>query len=137
MPISVEELNRSQGVPMKEVFSNIGITKHELAIAAKQALNANITRTVKLKGFFDKRRKLPSGYKMVKGTLHETLIEHEQINWSTREDARKDIQRLLGLYPKESLSIENGFDPIIADVISNILEKSKGLPCLPSQEVDE
>jgi hypothetical protein len=54
-----------------------------------------------------------------------------------RQDGRKDAQKLLGLYPTENINVQHGFDSIIADVISEIHENARGLPPLPSQELDE
>ena len=91
----------------------------------------------KLKGWFDKRKKLPEGYRIIKGTVEETLIELSDADWSTREGARKDAQKLLGLYPTETVNVKHGFDDIIRGVIKDIHAASNGLPPLPSQEVEE
>ena len=137
MPISVEELNRSQGVPMKEVFSKVGITKRELAKAAKEALGASITRTVKLKGWFDKRKKLPKGYKIIKGTADETIIEHLVADNGVRTRAWMEVCRQMGLYPSESVSVQHSFDSLVGEVVRDILKTSKGVPPLPSMEKSE
>ena len=95
------------------------------------------TDGLKLKGWFDKRKKLPEGYRIIKGTAEETLIELSDGDWSTREGARKDAQKLLGLYPAETFKVKHGFDDIIGEVIRDIHNRAKGLPPLPSQEKDE
>ena len=118
-------------------LKNKGIDEEYLAQKAYDDLNAHVTKTVKLRGWFDKRKKLPDGYKLIKGTDDEALIEHEQINWATREDARKDMQKLLGLYPKEAVSVEHTFDSLVGQVIQSILKTSKGVPPLPSMEETE
>ena len=111
-----------------------GIDEEYLAQKAYDALNAHVTKTVKLRGWFDKRKKLPDGYKLIKVTDDEALIEHEQINWATRENARKDMQKLLGLYPSESINVKHGFDNLVGEVVKDILKASRGLPPLPSME---
>ena len=138
MPVELDEHLRSiDGTPMADVLQEVGITKKRLAVKLKEALNAKIRKPLKLKGWFDKRKKLPEGYRIIKGTDEETLIELSDGDWSIREGARKDAQKLLGLYPVETFKVKHGFDDIIGEVIRDIHNKAKGLPPLPSQEKDE
>ena len=138
MPVELDEHLRSiDGTPMADVLQEVGITKKRLAVKLKDALDAKIRKPLKLKGWFDKRKKLPEGYRIIKGTAEETLIELSDADWHTREGARKDAQKLLGLYPTETFKVKHGFDDIIGEVIRDIHNKAKGLPPLPSQEKDE
>ena len=54
-----------------------------------------------------------------------------------KQDGRKDAQKLLGLYPAESVSVEHNFDRLVGEVVQEILKTSKGVPPLPSQEDSE
>jgi hypothetical protein len=112
-----EHLRSIDGAPMADVLHEIGITKKGLAVKLKEALDAKIRKPLKLKGWFDKRKKLPDGYSIIKGTAEETLIELCDADWSIREGARKDTQKLLGLYPAETFKVKHGFDDIIGEVI--------------------
>ena len=137
MPVELDEHLRSiDGTPMADVLQEVGITKKRLAVKLKEALDAKIRKPLKLKGWFDKRKKLPEGYRIIKGTVEETLIELSDGDWSTREGARKDAQKLLGLYPTETVNVKHGFDDIIRGVIKDIHANSKGLPPLPSEETE-
>jgi len=74
MPVELDEHLRSiDGTPMADVLQEVDITKKRLAVKLKEALEAKIRKRLKLKGWFDKRKKLPEGYRVIKGTVEETL----------------------------------------------------------------
>ena len=137
MPVTLKEMNSVQAAPMVEYYSAIGVTPSKLAQTGKELLAATTVKHIKLKGWIDKRFKLEAGYKVIKGTGYENLIEHTLADNGVRTRAWMEICRQMGLYPAESVSLQHGFDDIISDVIREIHKTSKGLPPLPSQEAEE
>lgn len=136
MAVSVEELNRAQATPMSEFYKAVDITPAKLAEAGKQLLEAKTVKHLKLRGWVDDPKKLAKGYKIVKGTVDETIIECALTDNGIRSKAWVEICRQMGLYPKETVSVEHGFDSLIGDVVREILDKSAGVPPLPSEETE-
>jgi len=80
---------------------------------------------------------MPEGFRIIKGTTDETLIEQLLADNTTRLKAWIEICKQRGLYPKEAVSVEHSFDSLIGEVIQGMLRNSKGVPPLPSQEKTE
>lgn len=137
MPVTLQEMNSAQNTPMSQYYEAEGITPATLAKTGKKLLKAKTVRHIKLKGWIDKRKKLAEGYKIVKGSVEETVIEHTLANDGIRSRAWMEICRQMGLYSVENISVKHGFDEIVSDVIRDIHKTSKGLPPLPSQEAEE
>ena len=116
---------------------NQGFDDAELAKLRWEQAHAFIAKPVKLKGWFDKRKKLPDGYRVIKGRVEETLIEHRHADWSTRHAAISSVEKLLGLTPKEQIEVTHTIDDIVGEVIEAIHKRNKGLPPLPCEQVDE
>ena len=72
--------------PMEKALSSEGITKEFLAQLLKEALQANKTIT-----FFDQKK-------------GEIIYSKDMVNWKVREEARKDVHKLLMHYPPEGRS---------------------------------
>lgn len=138
MAVSIKEhLDSLSAAPMIDHYEAVGITAPTLAEEGKRLLKAKTVKHMKLKGWFDKRKKLPEGYKVVKGTVDENLIEQSLANDGVRLRAWVEICKQMGLYPSETVNVKHGFDDVIRSVIKDIHAESKGLPPLPSEEVDE
>ena len=134
MPVSVQELNKAQSAPMSEFYHSQGVTPSVLAKIGKDLLEATTIKHIKLKGWFDKTIPLADGYRIIKGTLDECLIEMVLIDNGIRLKAWVEISKQMGLYPSEKISVKHGFDSLVGEVVQSILEKSKGVPPLPSEE---
>ena len=137
MAVSVHEMNSVSAAPMLDHYQKVGITPSVLAETGKKLLNATTVKHLKLKGWIDKRKKLPDGYKIIKGTTDENLIQQTLANDAVRLRAWVEICKQMGLYPTETVNVKHGFDDIIRGVIKDIHASSKGLPPLPSMEQDE
>ena len=137
MPVSVQELNKAQSAPMSEFYDSQGVTPSVLAKIGKDLLEATTIKHIKLKGWFDKTIPLADGYRIIKGTLDETLVENILIDNGTRFRAWVEISKQMGLYPSERISVKHGFDSLVGEVVRGILKTSKGVPPLPSQEESE
>ena len=137
MPVSVQELNKAQSAPMSEFYDAEGVTPSVLAKIGKDLLEATTIKHIKLKGWFDKTIPLSEGYRIIKGTLDECLIEQLLVDNGTRFRAWVEISKQMGLYPSEKISVKHGFDSLVGEVIQSILKTSKGVPPLPSMEENE
>jgi hypothetical protein len=118
MRVSPDEIIDTLIAPLQQAFEDKGITVEFLAKEAKAELNAKQTKTVKLKGAL--KEKLPRGIKVgaitgiietdeegeVIGGTGETLVLINEINWSTRQKARMDIQKIRGDYPAEKHDVQ-------------------------------
>lgn len=132
-----EHLDSISAAPMIDHYQAVGITPSVLAETGKKLLNAKTVKHLKLKGWIDKRKKLPEGYKIIKGTVDENVIECVLANDGVRVKTWIEICRQMGLYPTETVNVKHGFDEIIRSVIKDIHATAKGLPPLPSEEVEE
>ena len=111
-----------------------GVTPEILAQKGKELLGALTPKTYKLKGWFDRTVPLAAGFTVIKGTTDETLIEQLLADNAIRLKACIEICKQRGLYPSESVNVKHSFDSLVGDVVREILDKSKGLPPLPSEE---
>ena len=134
MPVSVQELNKAQSTPMAEFYDAEGVTPQKLAKTGKELLEAVSVKHIKLKGWFDKTIPLSEGYRIIKGTLDECLIEQLLVDNGTRFRAWVEISKQMGLYPSEKISVKHGFDSLVGEVVQGILKASNGVPPLPSME---
>jgi hypothetical protein len=120
MSVAVEELN---GPTFADLMASNGLTAGKLIHQLKKELKANSKKTVKVRGAVGKGQ-LKNGHKVVavsgyvvetkEGTelygTGETVLESSEPNWTIRQNARMDAQKLMGLYPaeKNELSGPNG-----------------------------
>lgn len=132
-----EHLDAISSTPMSEYYSAVDITPAKLAEAGKKLLGAKTVKHFKLRGWVDDPKKLAKGYKIVKGTVDETIIEYVLADNGIRTKAWIEVCKQMGLYPTETVNVKHGFDSLIGDVVREILDKSKGLPPLPAEETDE
>jgi hypothetical protein len=86
MPVTLEEMLKPN--PMHEAMEAEGITPKKLAKKLAEELDAYENKV-----FYDKDR----------GKCH---VGPRMVNWKTRQAARMDAQKLLGLYPAEKVDVE-------------------------------
>jgi hypothetical protein len=108
--VSAKDLAGAVASDIHQELDDSGITVEMLAKQAKDELEANLTKIVKIKGGLDDDF-LPEGYKVIgcsgtDATEGETIIESTEINWATRQKARQDMHKLRGDYPAEKHKIE-------------------------------
>ncbi len=101
----------------RDLLDAAGITAQYLIKKLKKELNADVTKTIKLKGAVTKSE-LPRGYKAVVTsgqiiTLRskdgfeedygdgETIVAWNETDWATRQKARMDAHKLRGDYAPE------------------------------------
>lgn len=119
---------------MEESLNKRGITMESLAHDLKQELRAKKTVLQKVKGVVE-LPKTPTGRD--KGSIRivavsgegdpenaETLIAIDMIDWSTRQAARIDAQKLLNAYPAKKVEV-SGADggPIDVAVRSQVAKE--------------
>jgi hypothetical protein len=114
---SRDELAELANRPVISYMDDLGITLDYLLKRAKRALNAKETKNAKLKGAV---KDLPRGRRLIatSGTVHyeerdgvkilmggdgDSLIEWDEVAWSIREGARKDMHKLRGDYPADRM----------------------------------
>lgn len=137
MPVTLKQhLESLSSTPMSEYYKAVDITPVVLAEAGKKLLSAKTVKHFKLRGWVDDPKKLAKGYKIVKGTVDETIIEHALADNGIRTKAWIEVCRQMGLYPTETVNVQHGFDGVIGDIIKEIHDNAKGLPPLPSMEND-
>lgn len=115
---------------MKTDFAGViaakGITPQVLACQLKRELRAKETKFIKIKAFPKPKQQegcepneviqsaMPRGkrspYRMVYegGVFEDTVIAVDVINWSIRQNARMDAQKLLNAYPSEKVDHKHG-----------------------------
>ena len=134
MPVTVQEMNSAQSAPMCEYYDAEGVTPQVLAQKGKELLEAVTPKTYKLKGWFDRTVPMVEGFKVIKGTTDETLIQELLADNGIRLKAWIEICKQRGLYPSESVNVQHSFDSLVGEVVREILTSSKGVPPLPSEE---
>ena len=134
MPVTVQEMNSVQATPMAEFYDAEGVTCEYVAKGFKKLAEATTPKTHTLKGWFDRTVPMVEGWRVIKGTTQETLLEELLANDGIRLRALTEISKQKGLYPSESVNVKHSFDSLVGDVVREILDKSKGLPPLPSEE---
>ena len=138
MPATLKEhLDSITTAPMAEYYDGVGISPEVLAQKGKELLEALTPKTFKLKGWFDRTAPLADGYRVIRGTTEETLIEQLLADNGIRLKAWIEICKQRGLYPSEKVSVTHSFDRLVGEVVRDILSKSAGLPALPSDEPEE
>ena len=111
MPVTIQDMVADLAAPMLNELKSAGITRASLAKLLKKELRATT-----VKAFAHE------------GKIKDTLV---LIDWKTRQTARVDAQRLLGLYPPErhELTGRDGsplhFYDVPEDERSAILEANK------------
>jgi hypothetical protein len=137
MAVTREEVDqelRRQGIPaMADVFEALGITREGLGKQLKRELRAKETKLLKLKrdGKADAiiaeivrdmdsvapgSKKKPEKVKILHQTTEELLVAVDVANWSVRQRAREDAQKLLGLYPAERKEITFPEGLVLGDI---------------------
>ena len=134
MPVTVQEMNSVQSAPMCEFYDAEGVTGEYVAKGFKKLAEATTPKTHTLKGWFDRTVPMVDGWRVIKGTTQETLLEELLANDGVRLKALVEISKQKGLYPSESVNVKHSLDSLVGDVVREILDKSKGLPPLPSEE---
>ena len=138
MPATLKEhLESISTAPMAEYYDAEGVTPEILAKKGKELLGAITPKTYKLKGWFDRTAPMPDGWRVIKGTTQETLLEQLLSNDGIRLRSLVEISKQLGLYPSEKVDVTHSLDRLVAEVVRDILGDSKGLPPLPSDEDSE
>ena len=137
MVVSVQEMNSVQSAPMAEFYDAEGVTPEILAQKGKELLGALTPKTHKLTGWFDRTVPMVDGFRVIKSTTSETLIEQLLADNTTRLKAWIEICKQRGLYPTESVSVRHSFDSLVGEVVRDLLAQSKGVPPLPSNEESE
>lgn len=110
--------------PLHEPMEKEGITPEYLAKKLKAELEAEETKTFKVKGSVDKGA-LPQGFEIISdtGNTHEstrgniyidgeTILQFNEITWRIRQEARKDAHKLRGDYPAEKHDISGALQVI-------------------------
>ena len=134
MPVTVQEMNSVQAAPMVEFYDAEGVTGEFVAKGFKKLAEATTPKTHTVKGWFDRTVPLVEGWRVIKGTTQETLLEELLANDGIRLKALVEISKQMGLYPSEQISVKHTFDSLVGDVVREILKNSKGVPPLPSEE---
>ncbi len=135
MPATLKDhLESISNAPMAEYYDGVGLSPQVLAQKGKELLEACTPKTFKLKGWFDKTIPLVDGYRIIKGTLDETLIEQLLADNGIRLKAWVEICKQRGLYPSEKVSVTHRLDRLVGEVVQGILDKSQGVPALPPAE---
>lgn len=129
-----EHLESISNAPMAEFYDAEGVTPEILAQKGKELLGALTPKTFKVKGWFDRSVPMTEGFRVIKGTTEETLIEQLLADNGIRLKAWIEICKQRGLYPSEQISVKHGFDSLVGDVVREMLKNSKGVPPLPSEE---
>jgi len=129
-----EHLESISNAPMAEFYDQAGVTPEILAQKGKELLGALTPKTFKVKGWFDRSVPMTEGFRVIKGTTEETLIEQLLADNGIRLKAWIEICKQRGLYPSEQISVKHGFDSLVGDVVREMLKNSKGVPPLPSEE---
>lgn len=138
MPVTLKDhLDSITTAPMAEYYDGQGVTPEILAQKGKELLGAVTPKAHKLKGWFDRTVPMVDGFTVIKSTTEETLVEQLLADNGIRLKAWIEICKQRGLYPKESVNVQHGFDSLIGEVIGEILRTSKGVPPLPSDEPEE
>ena len=132
-----EHLESITSAPMAEYYDAVGVTPEVIAQTGKDLLEATIPRTITLKGWFDRTVPMVDGFRVIKSTTSETLIEQLLADNTTRLKAWIEICKQRGLYPTESVSVRHSFDSLVGEVVRDLLAQSKGVPPLPSNEESE
>lgn len=130
-----EDFQKAGVLLAKESLATVGINEDLLNQKAREELEADSVHFVKVKGFLQPWSKLPPGYKIIKSGAFESLIEHCGPRWDTRQKARIDLQKRLGLYPAEDINVSHGFSDLMQDVLADVMDKTKGK--LPSEDDSE
>ena len=129
-----EHLESISNAPMAEFYDAEGVSPQVLAQKGKELLGALTPKTYKVKGWFDRSVPMTEGFRVIKGTTEETLIEQLLADNGIRLKAWIEICKQRGLYPSEQISVKHGFDSLVGDVVREMLKNSKGVPPLPSEE---
>ena len=129
-----EHLDSITTAPMSEYYDDVGLSPEILAQKGKELLGALTPKTFKVKGWFDRTVPMTEGFRVIKGTTEETLIEQLLADNGIRLKAWIEICKQRGLYPSEQISVKHGFDSLVGDVVREMLKNSKGVPPLPSEE---
>jgi len=129
-----EHLESITTAPMAEFYSAEGVNPQVLAQKGKELLEAVTPKAHKLKGWFDRTVPMADGFSVIKSSTDETLIQELLADNGIRLKAWVEISKQMGLYPSEKVSVKHSFDSLVGDVVREILDKSKGVPPLPSDE---
>jgi hypothetical protein len=134
--MSKEEYKKAGLLVARESLAKVGIDEDLLNQKAKEELESEVVHFVRVKGTLMpwQMAKLPAGYKVIRSTIDETLLEHVGPKWETRQKARIDLQKRLGLYPAEDVNVAHSVSELMEEVLSDVMGTSKGK--LPSEEVD-
>jgi len=137
MPATLKEhLDSITTAPMSQFYDAEGVTPQILAQKGKELLGAVTPKTYKLKGWFDRTIPMVDGFSVIKGTTDETLIQELLADNGIRLKAWVEICKQRGLYPTEKVSVTHSFDRLVGEVVRDILDKSAGVPPLPSEEIE-
>ena len=120
MPVTVQEMNSVQSAPMCEFYDAEGVTDEYVAKGFKKLAEATTPKTHTLKGWFDRTVPMVEGWRVIKGTTQETLLEELLANDGIRLRALTEISKQKGLYPSENINVKHGFDDLFADIASQI-----------------
>ena len=129
-----EHLDSITTTPMAEYYDAEGVTAEFIAKGFKKLAESTTPKTHTLKGWFDRTVPMADGWRVIKGTTQETLLEQLLANDGIRLKALVEISKQMGLYPTESVNVQHSFDSLVGEVVQEILKNSKGVPPLPSEE---
>jgi hypothetical protein len=93
---------------IEEIFRDKGITRCYLAQKLKAELNAKTVKVFSNNG--------------------EVIYSENLVDWHTRQVARMDAQKLLGLYPAEKSEVTGEVKLSLATLLKEIDGKGRGLP---------
>lgn len=117
-PEEQDRLDRIVLAPMVQALGKYDITMESLSKSLAEEMRANITKTAKLRGVVQEKegavRTVASS-----GVDGDTLLGWDEIDWSTRQRARMDAQKLLGVYPpeKRQISLDEGNLTLILELL--------------------
>ena len=128
MPVTVEELNGSTTINVRQVLETQGITAVSLARDLKHELRAKETKIISIDGRYAnlediimvaaaegvndeslkkiKRIAKTGAVRILGASGEKTLVAVDMVNWGTRQKARMDAQKLMDMYPVETKKIQ-------------------------------
>lgn len=129
MPVSFEEQDQTEVVPMSAVYKRQGIGPDEVAKARKEALSAMTEKTVSVKGGLpEENKKLPKNLKLVASGPDTAVLLHTTVDHATRLRAAEAVSDELSLKPAKTLELKHGATGLLAEVLKEIDGTTRGIP---------
>ncbi|MCE5336806.1 MAG: hypothetical protein LLG06_19690 [Desulfobacteraceae bacterium] len=107
-----EKISEALAHPFVTALQAEGITIESLAKELSKELKANETKVIKVKGGLPAPELTPTGrpkkgsYRtLIKNLMGDSVIAVDMVNWSVRQAARMDAQKLLDLYPAKQVKL--------------------------------